>query len=103
MTYCYVLSDKIVTIPSNAFAISSRTFKRQTNLAESGHDIYDEEWSPTKEENPHDDPYCNGSLVLLQQRLLKPLATADKIDLLERWGVKCGAKRSFILAAKWLL
>ena len=67
--------------------VCGRTFKRQTNLAESGHDIYDEEWGPTKEENPHDDPDCNGSLVLLQQRLLKPLATADKIDLLERWGV----------------
>ena len=67
--------------------VYGRTFKRQTNLAESGHDIYDEEWGPTKEENPHDDPYCNGSLVLLQQRLLKPLATADKIDLLEKWGV----------------
>ena len=67
-----------------------RTFKRPTNLAESSHDIYDEEWGPTEEENPHDDPYCNGSLVLLQQRLLKPLATADKIDLLERWGVMRG-------------
>ena len=33
--------------PGELALVYGRTFKRQTNLAKSGHDIYDEEWGPT--------------------------------------------------------